>query len=287
MVLKTRCIKFSLNLILSLTLVVCLVMGHSMSVHAAAVYRQSLQFSSYDIKFNMSKDQNIEVVNLQALDPYTVDFVVPDDCDRAVLNMYFSLDVNGNNLAVNGVYLSGAGIPYLQQGIYSGNRYFFSSYIDVIPGSTFSTSNYSLTLNLSTGLDIGSVVSMNVTFEPVNDSRYNYIEFYQADRSSIGDSLEKQTQDLTNGFDSSTGDQVASDLQTGIDDYITKEDEVFDQMQYDVPEISIADDGSAIMLASNFMQSLYISNSFISKCITFVLTFGLILYIVGWLKKRS
>lgn len=94
-------------------------------------------------------------------------------------------------------------------------------------------------------------------------------------------------EDLTTGYDPSSGDELSSAANTAVDDYLKEEDSLYDQMTYEVPEVDVGSDTSAIMLSSGFMQSLYSSNSFISRCVTFVLTFGLILYIVGWLKKKS
>lgn len=111
--------------------------------------------------------------------------------------------------------------------------------------------------------------------------------FYSSRSSvSIGD-LQDQTDDLTHGFDSSSGDQAADQLGQELDNYLNAEDALYDQMQYDVPEIDLQSDAQGILLASNFLQSLYVSDAFISKVITYVLSFGLILFIVGWLKKRD
>lgn len=113
-----------------------------------------------------------------------------------------------------------------------------------------------------------------------------YVTFYKSDSVDSSD-LQDQTDDLTNGFDNSSGSQAADQLGQEVDEYLKQEDALYDQMQYEVPEIDLVSDAQGIMLASSFMQSLYVSNEFISKIVTFALSFGLILFIVGWLKKRG
>ena len=113
-----------------------------------------------------------------------------------------------------------------------------------------------------------------------------YLEYFSSGDVTSQDIVD-QTHDITEGFDSSSGNQAADQLGQELDNYLQAEDALYDQMQYDVPEIDLQADAQGILLASNFLQSLYVSDSFISKVITYVLSFGLILFIVGWLKKRD
>lgn len=212
------------------------------------------------------------------------DVPAPQGFDASQATVYFrsiSSNVHIDSVSITGASADSGGVSVYGTADNSTEN---GSYLVVCTLPLINTYNiryYSVTLTLS-----GSG-SYSVTFVP----DYFIFSFYRFSPDN-SDSVTKQdvidqTQDITHGYDSSGGDQVASDLTSGIDDYIKQEDQLYDQMQYEVPEVSLAFETQGIMLASNFLQSLYISNSFISKCVTFVLTFGLVLYIVGWLKKKS
>lgn len=122
----------------------------------------------------------------------------------------------------------------------------------------------------------------------INVKLYNSkIYWYSGTSSSSSGDISALGDQLTNGYDNTAGNAAADQISLEVYNYLKTEDALYDQMQYEVPEVDIASDGQAIMLASNFLQSLYVSDSFISKCVTFVLTFGLIMYIVGYLKKGT
>lgn len=229
-----------------------------------------------------------------------VSYTVPDGCTKAIVNIYGlstvavrsvvgsgGINVSSTTYSVSGPGLSGSTVVGLNYGD-SHNAYIDGSFVvDVVPGSVFSLTDYYLTASCSCSASGSINAVFYFTFQGITDSPSdNFISFYSGSDVTVSD-LDNQTSELTQGFDSSQGDQVADQLGQEMDNYLQTEDALYDQMQYDVPEIDLVNDSQGILLASNFLQSLYVSDSFISKCITFVLSFGLILFIVGWLKKRG
>lgn len=166
----------------------------------------------------------------------------------------------------------------------------FRGTVDVTPGTEVTIQRFSMTIYVmfnSSNPQSSDTFSLILNTH-IPDAEHNISFFTRGDDRSVRASdIKQQTSDLTSGYDSSTGDQLSSAANTAVDDYIKQEDQLYDQMSYEVPDIDVGSDTSAILLSSNFLQSLYSSNSFISRCVTFVLTFGLLLYIVGWLKKKS
>lgn len=210
--------------------------------------------------------------------------VVPDDCHYIYIACSFI--VSESSLTYSEVSCLGVS-GFCSPKTVANGYYSFALLVPVIPGTPISMDDWLkgsvhiLTSWGSTNLDLTRRTS------------FTFSAPYTADFTFLSDSdisvsdLQQQTDQLTNGFDNSQGNAAADQLGNEINNYIEQEDALYDQMQYEVPEVDIASDGQAIMLASNFMQSLYVSDSFVSKCVTFVLTFGLIMYIIGWLKKKS
>lgn len=216
--------------------------------------------------------------------------VVPDNADMMLIHLEYFVDYvsSGGDGNHSGFRLHGSFLGYsCESSLVAGRVAYLNLYVPVSPGSVFAMNYFyvSANLNMFVGENNGFPsyhVSYNVT--PIQSSIESYIKFYSSDGVSVGD-LNQQTQDLTTGFDNSSGSQAADQLGGQVDDYLKQEDQLYDQMQYDVPEVDLQSDAQGILLASNFLQSLYVSDSFISRVMTFVLTFGLVLYIVGWLKK--
>lgn len=160
--------------------------------------------------------------------------------------------------------------------------------IPVVPGYNFGLSNVFIVLNVVEWASSSTSVTPATYSPSVKISPFSAASrIYRSLDPSLVEALGSQTEDLTTGFDSSSGDQAADQLGQELDNYLQAEDALYDQMQYEVPEVDLLADAQGILLASNFLQSLYVSDAFISKVITYVLSFGLILFIVGWLKKRD
>lgn len=213
--------------------------------------------------------------------------VVPEGYDFAVVYVGARISA-ASNCSVNSIQLTGNGFTsypshYEGNGAITGTSdYYLTASSDVAPGQPIVVTSFTVNTEINaTNTSSNAIVSCT--------SLSGYIQFFSlsgSDGVTRQDILD-QTNDLTNGFDSSGGDQAADQLGQEVDNYLKTEDALYDQMQYDVPEIDLQADAQGILLASNFLQSLYVSDSFISKVITYVLSFGLILFIVGWLKKRD
>lgn len=219
-------------------------------------------------------------------------FVVPDGYDHisGYVVMHFSdfSELGGvSGYKINScwldVYGSSSSVSYP---VSSGDVYFFID-MDVPEGFVFSGNRTNLVC------DVSEWVTSPLSVTPVRYNpffTYSPVRYYFTVTSSdsvTSSDLSDQTDDLTNGFDNSAGSQAADQLGQEVDEYLKQEDALYDQMQYEVPEIDLLSDARGIVLASGFMQSLYVSNEFISKIVTFALSFGLILFIIGWLKKRG
>lgn len=185
-------------------------------------------------------------------------------------------------VSVTGIVIDGVEYPYVNN--------FSSPYLPV--GRLVSTDSLLVHCQISYVVSgytsFNGVISCSNTPKVTLNLNRTSILWYEGGALSTSGDLSSQTSEITTGFDSSAGEQVSTDLKTGVDDYLKTEDEVFSDVSYDVPVLSVDDDDKpVIMLTSNFLQSLYISNPFISKCVTFVLTFGLVLYIVGFLRTHK
>lgn len=227
-------------------------------------------------------------------------FKVPDGCDKCSFTIFGEVvtgisAISGSGQAQNVSFsagLSGYGLVDSSIGysaIDSANtRSVLGTVVfDVQPGSSFSF-NYMNLLVHSFYDCTASTATVYARFIPYANN--NFLTFYSSSDTTGGvtrQDIIDQTTDLTTGFDSSQGDQSADRLGSEMNGYLQSEDALYDQMQYDVPELTLADDTKGILLASNFLQSLYVSDSFISQVVTYALTFGLILFIIGFLKKRG
>lgn len=246
------------------------------------------------------------------LDPSKVAFTTPENCNYIRIFGYISFPV-GSYPDTTGRYsfqfdsssLSWQGLDYLV-GPYTNAAYsFVDVYVPVLPGVTYNLNGvyFNLTGHY-TSASQSSINKFTITFQGKYDGGFN-IYFYDINVDSgnsvveairnqttqinnqISQSTQQQTDQMTNGFDNSSGQSDADRLAGEMDEYLKKEDELYDQLQYEVPVIDLQGDTQGILLGSNFLQSLYVSDPFISKCITFVLSFGLVMYIVGWLKKKD
>lgn len=272
--------------------VVVLAMVPSQRVSAALISTYSFPVngstSSYDIA--PVYDGSLTVTASFNLYPFTSgSVVVPSNASKCYVSCgghYTAVISSGaGSYTVGSSYLSTYGSSFNAYGsLYKNNYYNFYSFMDCIPGQTMNA----LYFNVIFDIGISPTVSnpCDVDFYFTLDSLDLFFYDSEGLPATVQD-LDHMTDDLTNGFDNSQGNAAAEQLGSEINNYIQQEDALYDQMQYDVPEVDIASDGQAIMLASNFLQSVYVSDSFISKCVTFVLTFGLIMYIIGWLKKKS
>lgn len=234
-------------------------------------------------------------------------FTIPSGYDH--MSGYFQFKVsNWNSLGastgyrVTDFWLDIYGVSSSHSAPDANNNIYFFVEMDVSEGTIISSNRTLLCYSASEWVDSGDSIITKVynpsfTITPV---AYNFTltssglvtsQDVTNQTTQINQQIQQQTQQQTEslqtGFDSSSGDDAADQLAVEVNDYLKTEDALYDQMKYDVPEVDIVSDGQAIMLASNFMQGLYVSDSFISKCVTFVLTFGLIMYIVGYLKKSS
>lgn len=213
---------------------------------------------------------------------------VPSNASKAYYQMYINLTPSSPIKDINSVGISGYGQTSYGTGFSAGtgssgrlSTWIVSGYIDL---SNPSINLGTLSFVVDASFNSSSFSSGSVLAEPISLA----FVYFADDGSVVTDTdLSQQTDDLTNGFDNSAGSQAADQLGQQVDDYLKQEDSLYDQMQYDVPEIDLLSDARGIVLASGFMQSLYVSNEFISKIVTFSLSFGLILFIVGWLKKRG
>lgn len=223
---------------------------------------------------------------------------VPDTSDAWSLVMYlrcpstFFSNSNGSATITSAtLHWNGYDVP----GVRPGDFWIFRS--DAMPTVSFLQNLYFLENMTITFHVVQNTVGYSGSNSPTGSFQpsFTFTPFYYVGTFySLGDGdpvtdvdIKDQTDQIVNGFDSSSGDQAADQLGQELDNYLQAEDALYDQMQYDVPEIDLQSDAQGILLASNFLQSLYVSDSFISKVITYVLSFGLILFIVGWLKKRD
>lgn len=220
-------------------------------------------------------------------------FTVPDGVDHIIFyaNIHFSPSSSSGScgFSLNPISCSGPEGTGVTQAINSDGDAIINVSMDVIPGQVLNLENFSILLNVTEYAQAGS--NYDYTYSPSFEFwvKYCSVTCYSGFSAASSSDISKLTQDLTLGYDSSIGDQVSSELDSEMDNYLQVEDSLYDQMHYDVPEFSLmnVDSKSGILLASSFLQSLYVSDSFISNVITFVLTLGLILYIIGWLKKGS
>lgn len=220
-------------------------------------------------------------------------FIIPSGYDH--MSGYFVFNVSGYSSSgttghkVTDFWLDIYGVSSSHSAPDASNDIYFFVEMDVSEGAIIGSNRTLFCYSASEWVDSSDgypqiYMTYNPTFT-IKPLKYSFI--LTSSGSVTSQDIINQTESLQTGFDASSGDDAADQLAVVVDDYLISEDALYDQMQYDVPEVDIVSDGQAIMLASNFMQSLYVSDSFISKCITFVLTFGLIMYIVGYLKKSS
>lgn len=226
---------------------------------------------------------------------------IPSDVAYGVVSLQFMFQFDSVSpafgtpyvLSVSSIKLSGPGVtPFQYCSTVPGRNdgyYNVNAVIELPPGARFFMGNYSLSFDFEAKFNDSNLHNVYYRFFSYSPSDGSYVAWYSdgSDRSVSQQDLVNLGNQITNGYDSSAGDSLASGLQTGVDDYIKQEDELFGRMQYDVPEVSIGSDTEGLLLSASFMQSLYTSSSFVSKCVTFVLSFGLVLFIVGWLKKRD
>lgn len=258
----------------------------SISSNYGVVYQawdQDSWFCDFDIYIPFSSAYGKDL-------PYYVD--LPDEADGFMINAY--VNVSLSSVSANGVSGGSAScIPSIEQiSIVCGNNEFVcrngaQSYTHIIE-DTWRFSRYNTYWHISGLYSITSASSSTVTSTVVLTPTVSVtvgrllINFMRDNRSN---DIPQQTEDLTNGYDSSGGQQVADDLQSGVDDYLQKEDDLFAELNFEVPSLSLGDDTSGILLCSSFLQSIYSSDGFVSHIVTFGLASGFLLFIMGWLKK--
>lgn len=204
-------------------------------------------------------------------------------------NSYVSFNIVGMGYIIDGVkYYSPNFLGDSQVGGFSfsltvarnlSSFHIVKPFIEVSCASNISTS-ISGTTATNTAYELSSNIYVTFT-HPSKLHKYYYVS------GDIVSSINSQTDTVTSGFDSSSGDSAASSANSAVTDFNSAEDGLYDMLDYQSPG-DITDNGysDGIMLAGTFMQSLYSSSSFVAKCITYVLVVGVFLFVVGWVKKR-